>query len=92
MKSQELIISQRKELADGLQELITLIDKDTIQMTEDTKIFLYSGLAMIRVMDWSLDDSELEFEEYAISTNEDISKEFNFEKIGDKVIEVVVNN
>jgi hypothetical protein len=37
---------------------------------------MYESLAMIRTIDWTLDDSEMEFEEYCLKTNKEISEEF----------------
>lgn len=84
MKDKELIIKQRAELAEGIQELISLINNDTVTITEELKIYLYSGLGMIRVLDWSLDESELGFEEFCKLGNDDIANELGFSDIASK--------
>lgn len=78
MKNKQLIIEQRQELAEGLKEFVNLINDDKLELSNEITEFLYGGLAMIRTMDWVLDDSELGFTEYSTLTSEEISKEFNF--------------
>jgi hypothetical protein len=78
LKNKDLIIKQRSELAEGLKELVTMMNDNSNEVFNDEEYckFMYGGLAMIRMIDWTLDDSELGFEEYCLKTNEDISKEF----------------
>lgn len=78
MKNKDLIIKQRAELSEGLKELVTMMNDNANKVFNDEEYckFIYGGLAMIRMIDWTLDDSELEFEGYCLKTNEDISKEF----------------
>lgn len=80
MKDKELIIKQRKELADGLKELTSLVNEKPETIKEKRiKEIIYATAGIIRAMDWTLDDSDLAFEEYCVKGNDEFAKEFNLE-------------
>jgi chromosome condensin MukBEF complex kleisin-like MukF subunit len=73
LKNKELLINQRKEIADNIKELMDFMWNNS---DDNCDRLLENAMVMLRCIDWSLDDSDLGFEEYCLKSNTSISEEF----------------